>query len=174
MFSPTVDLIFRLILGAVILLVGRNIFWLFIALIGFLAGIELAGIWLAGQPPWLLLLVGLGAGVTGAVLAIVLERVGFALAGFYAAVFLAMAYGAKLGLNVQSQFVLFGIGLVGAVLVALLTDWAIIFLSAMAGAAAILSVFNLQPVAEAVCLVVLIAIGVLVQRAMLVQQRKSA
>jgi hypothetical protein len=85
-----------------------------------------------------------------------------------------MTYGAKLGLGTQSQPVLFGIGLVGAVLVALLTDWAIIFLSALAGAATILSVFALQPVVEAFCWLVLVTIGVVVQRTVLVQRRKSA
>jgi len=39
-------------------------------------------------------------------------------------------------------------GLIGALLAALLTDWTLIVLSALAGAAAIVSVFVLQPQVE--------------------------
>ena len=155
----------HLVLGVIILLAGRNIFWLFIAAIGFLVGAGIATSWLADHSLWLRLAVGLGAGLGGAILAIVFERAGFALAGFYTVVFLSFNYLEKLGFSGASTFMPYVLGLIGAVLVALLTDWAIILLSALAGASAILSVFALGPIVELLCLLCLTTLGVVVQRA---------
>ena len=62
-------------------------------------------------------------------------------------------------------------GLIGALLAALLGDWTLIVLSALAGAAAIVSVFVLQPQVEAAGFLALALAGVLVQRNMLARRR---
>lgn len=159
----SIDNAIRILLGCIVLLAGRNIFWLFIAVIGFLLGTELAHVWLAGQPPWLALVAGILVGLVGAVLAIVYERVAFALAGFYAAAFLVITYADKLGFASMPAVTPYVAGVIGALLAALLTDWTIIVLSALAGAAAIVSVFALQPLVEAVSFLALALVGVLVQ-----------
>lgn len=51
----TPESILRVLFGFVVLLARRHIFWLFIALVGFLVGSELARIWLVGQPMWLII-----------------------------------------------------------------------------------------------------------------------
>jgi len=166
-----IDNAVRVLLGCAALLAGRNIFWLFIAVIGFLLGTELAHAWLADQPVWFALVAGLVMGLIGALLAIVYERVAFALAGFYAAAFLVMMYADKPGFASMPAITPYVAGVFGALLAALLTDWTIIVLSALAGAAAIVSVFALQPVVEAVCFLALALVGVLVQRNMLARRR---
>ena len=173
MDSSAIENILRVVLGSVVLLAGRNIFWLFIAALGFLLGIDVASTWQAGQSTTVVLATGLWAGFIGAVLAVIFERVGFALAGFYAAAFLVLAYAGKLGVGSVNPVILLMVGLVGAVVAGLLTDWAIILLSAVAGAAAILSVFPLQPVVDGVALLVLAAIGVVVQGTTLTRRRGS-
>ena len=70
--------------GALLLALGRKLFWLFVAIAGFYAGIEVVRVLLAGQPTWLMWVVGLGAGLIGALLTMLFQRVGFALGGFYA------------------------------------------------------------------------------------------
>ncbi len=158
--------IIRLIPGIVVLFAGRNIFWLFIALIGFLAGIQFASLWLADQQTWMILMAGVFAGIIGALLAVVFERVAFALAGFYAAALLASLSAARFGV-MDIHLVMIVAGIAGALIAFVLTDWAIIILSALAGAATIVSVFALEPPIESSLFIVLAIIGVLVQSAML-------
>jgi hypothetical protein len=62
-------------------------------------------------------------------------------------------------------------GIIGALLALLLTDWSIIILSALAGAAAILSVFALQPLVEVASFMLLALAGILVQRSMLARRQ---
>jgi hypothetical protein len=172
MEAMSIDGAVRVLLGFMVLLAGRNIFWLFIAAIGFLAGIELAQALLADQSTWLALVAGIGMGLVGAVLAIVYERVAFALAGFYAATFLVITYADRIGFTDMPAIMPYVAGVFGALLAVLLTDWSIIVLSALAGAAAIVSAFALQPGVEAVSFLALALIGILVQWSMLASRRR--
>lgn len=79
-----------LILGFIILLFGRTLFWLGIAIAGFLVGTEYAHVMFAAHPQWVVLAVAIGAGVVGAVLAVLVKRVAFALVGFYAGIYLGL------------------------------------------------------------------------------------
>jgi hypothetical protein len=169
----SIDNMVRVLLGCTALLAGRNIFWLFIAVIGFLLGFELAHAWLAGQPMWLALAAGSVTGLVGAVLATIFERVAFALAGFYAAAFLVITYADKPGFASMPAVTPYVAGLFGALLAALLTDWTIIVLSALAGAAAIVSVFALQPQVEVVSFSALALVGIFVQRSMLAHRLRE-
>ena len=86
-----------IVLGLIVLLLGRNIFWLTVAIVGFLVGMEFAGMLLVDQPTWVLLAVGLGAGLVGAVLAVLVQRVAFGLAGFFAGAYLTVIVTQSLG-----------------------------------------------------------------------------
>ena len=79
-----------IVAGAVLLLLGRKVFWLFIAIAGFYLGVELTRALLVSQPNWLIWLVAIGVGVVGAVIAMLFQRVAFALGGFYAGGYLAL------------------------------------------------------------------------------------
>jgi len=167
------EAVIRILLGSVILLAGRNIFWAFVAIIGFLLGVEFARVWLADQGFLVALAAGLVLGVAGAVLAIVFERLAFALAGFFAGVFLVIFCAANLNFNTMPAAAPYIAGVIGAVLAVLLTDWAIIVLSALAGAALVVSSLALPPVAAAVIFPVLAAIGILVQRSLLARKYRA-
>jgi len=93
------------------------------------------------QPMWMILLAGVGMGLVGAVIAIVYQRLAFVLAGFYAGLFLTIILAGELGLAAMSAVTPFIIGVLGAVLALLMTDWAIILLSSLAGAALIVTTF---------------------------------
>jgi hypothetical protein len=163
----------QLLLGCVMLLAGRNIFWLFIALAGFLVGFELAGIWLADKSLLLQVAAALGAGLLGALLAVVFERVAFALAGFFAAAYLALIVIDRIGVTAGESVIIIASGLVGALIAALVMDWAIIALSALVGAAAIVATFAMPPAIEIALFIVLVAIGVIVQRSVYVRSLSS-
>jgi hypothetical protein len=165
--------IVQLMLGCVVLLAGRNIFWLFIALAGFLVGFELAGIWLAHESLLLQVTVALGAGLLGALLAVIFERVAFALAGFYTVAYLALIMIDRIGITGGESIIIIVSGLVGALIAALVMDWAIILLSALVGAAAIVATFAMPPVIEIAVFTVLVAVGVVVQRTVFTRSLSS-
>jgi len=174
METITIDVVIRLLLGFTVLLAGRNFFWLFIAVIGFMFGIEIAQSLFFEQPMWMSLLVGVGMGLVGAIVAIVFQRFAFALAGFYAGVFLTIVLAADLGFVAMPAVTPFIVGVLGAVLALLMTDWVIILLSSLAGAALIVTTLStLQSGMAAVSFLVLAVVGMVVQWNMLTRQRRS-
>lgn len=152
-----------IVAGIVLLVAGRSLFWLFVAITGFFVGAEVAGELFAGEPEWVVWVIAAGAGIVGAVLAMLFERVAFALAGFYAGGYLALVAVQSLdgGMPELAVFVMGGV--LGAVLATLVLDWAIIILSSLVGAGLIVGALTLEP-AQAVLLAgVLVAGGVLIQ-----------
>ena len=152
-----------IILGLILLLFGRRVFWLFVAIAGFLVGMRFAGVILLDQPKWLQLFLAVGAGVLGALLAVLVKRTAFALAGFYAGAYLALvgaqSYGA--GGNSVILFVLGGVA--GALFATLIMDWAIIVLSCLVGAGAIVDSLALGQTSRLIFFLVLVIAGALVQ-----------
>ena len=140
----------QVVLGLIVLFFGRKLFWLFVGILGFLAGSQLAGIWLAGYPAWAVLATSLLLGLGGALLAIFFERLAFALAGFYCGIFLVAGLSLETGLFPQSILLLLAGGLIGAILAALVMDWALVALSSLAGAGAVAMALPLSPWIKAV------------------------
>jgi hypothetical protein len=155
--------LFTIGLGLILLVSGRKLFWLCVAVVGFLLGMELSSVILADQPRWLMLVIALGAGLLGALLAVLAQRLAFALAGFYAGAYLALIAAHALGTGANSPVVFLVGGLIGALLAALMMDWAIIVLSCLAGAGAIVDAAGLGQPIGALVLVALVAAGIVVQ-----------
>lgn len=152
-----------IILGLVVLVFGRKIFWLSVAIVGFLVGMEFSGMLLADQPIWVTLLVGLGAGLIGALLAIFFQRLTFALAGFFGGAYLALMVAQRFDVHSHGILVPIVGGVIGAIIAALLMDWAIIVLSSLVGAGAVVSQLALRPANGAIVFVVLAIVGMLIQ-----------
>jgi hypothetical protein len=131
----TISAILTLVLGIVLLLFGRRAFWIFVAVAGFIAGLTFATQYLSGQSELVILLIAIGAGVIGAVLAIMLEWLAILIAGFLAGGFLATTLAVSMGVTIASgNWVVYIIGgIIGLILVAALFDWAIIILSVLLG-----------------------------------------
>ena len=173
MEAISINGVISLLLGFTVLLVGRHLFWLFIAVIGFMLGIEIAQAMFIGQPMWMSLLAGVGMGLVGAVVAIVYQRLAFALAGFYAGVFLTIVLAGELGLVAMPALTPFIIGVLGAVLALLMTDWAIILLSSFAGAALVVTTLStLQSGIAVASFLVLAVFGIFVQWNILTRERR--
>jgi uncharacterized protein DUF4203 len=149
--------------GAVILLVGRKLFWLFVAIVGFYVGVQVARSFLAGEPVWLVWLIASSAGIIGAIVAMLFQRVAFALAGFYAGGYLAMAVAERFFHGTVGTIALLVGGVIGAVVAALVMDWAIVVLSCLVGAALVVESLGLVNSAALVGYVALLAIGISVQ-----------
>src|SRR5438270_9791064 len=135
------------VMGAVVLLFGRKLFWLCVAAIGFAAGVTLAS-HLVSEPTALLQLTfALLLGLIGALLALFLQKLAIGLAGFLAGGRLAVGLAATFVAQYASYYWLtfiFG-GLIGAILLLLLFDWALIFLSSIIGAHIVTSAISFSP-----------------------------
>jgi hypothetical protein len=155
--------IFNIILGLTLLLFGRKLFWLFVAIAGFLVGLEFTGVILVDQPQWVLLLVALGAGLFGALLAVFVERAAFALAGFYAGAYLVLIVAQSFGVGGNSMVLFVTGGVIGAVFAVLIMDWTIIVLSCLVGAGAIVEGLDLGQTMGTIVFVALAIFGAFVQ-----------
>src|SRR5207237_8311789 len=72
------------LIGAVVLLFGRKLFWLCVAAIGFAAGVELAPHLVQDPSALLSLTIALLLGIIGALLALFLQKIAIAVRGFLA------------------------------------------------------------------------------------------
>ena len=161
------------LIGALILFFGRKLFWLCVAAVGFAAGVELAPRLVDQPSPLLALTFALVLGFIGALLALFLQKVAIAIAGFFAGGKLATAIAAAFFVH-EAQY--FGItfligGIIGALLMLMLFDWALICLSAIVGAHLIQSALGLPPVGAGILFISLVLIGILVQATALTRSR---
>src|SRR5438034_5814984 len=166
----TVPLVGALI-GIVILLFGRKLFWLCVAAVGFLAGVELTP-HLVNEPSALLqLTVAIVLGLIGALLALFLQKIAIAVVGFLAGGKLAGAIAAAFFVHhAQYSTIVFVIGgILGAILILVVFDWALIVVSSFIGAnlIALQGAIELPPTGLTIVFWALAISGILVQAAAL-------
>ena len=152
--------ILHLLAGVLLLFFGRRFFWLFVGLVGYLFGFEFATEYLSVEPQWLA--VGLAAlfGVAAAVLAMFFQLIAAGIAGFGAGLYTVTALMAT-----APAWIAVLCGVVGAAIAVALFGWALVLLSALAGAAALLDPFDLEPAVRVIAFVVLAALGIAFQAA---------
>src|SRR3989440_11207642 len=88
--------ILSVLIGAIILFFGRKLFWLCVAAVGFAAGVEFAPHLMHEPTPVLQLSIAIVFGFVGALLALFLQKIAIAVAGFLA--------GGKLGVALVGAF----------------------------------------------------------------------
>lgn len=157
-------------IGIMLLALGRRLFWLFVGCVGFVAGLQMAQFYLSMQPAWVALAVALGFGLIGALLAVFFQTVAIGLGGFAAGSTISAHLMALMGLAAVPMIVFVG-GIIGAILLYALFDWALIGLSSVAGATLIVQAFNWNPRIEMVLYVAMIVAGILFQTALWRRQR---
>jgi len=157
------------LIGAVILLFGRKLFWLCVAAIGFAAGVEIAPHFVNEPSPLLALTIALVLGLIGALLALFLQKIAIAVLGFLAGGKLAGAIAAAFFVHyAQYSTIIFVVGgLVGAILLLALFDWALIVVSSLIGAHLIQSAIVLPSSGSTIVFSGLVVIGFLGQGAYL-------
>ena len=160
-------------IGVLVLLFGRRLFWLFVAAIGFWIGFELTPHLMQQPPPWLALVVAMIFGLVGAVLAFVLQKVAIGIAGFLVGGYVATAIlSAFVTTYAQYDGIAFVIGgVLGAILMLVLFDWALILFSSLAGAELIASNLHLPAAGTTILFVALTIAGVVAQAAFFRRRR---
>ena len=161
------------VLGLAVLVLGRKLFWLFVAAVGFGVGMTMAPQFLPDQPQSVVLVVAVATGFLGAILAMLLQKVAVGVAGFvaggYLSLYLLSFFSVNLGSFQGLNWAIFIVGgIVGAVLVGTIFDIALIILSSGVGAGLVANTlmhdFSLQLVAAALVFIGLFVVGIFIQK----------
>lgn len=159
----------QILAGALLLVLGRKLFWLYVAVLGFATGLTVASRLFNVQPEWVQLLIGIGFGLFGALLAYFFQEVAVAVAGFMGGSYVATSLLASFGYNAgqAGDMLVWGLfiagGIIGAVLAIMLFDWALILLTSLAGAMLVVEGLSMTLPGNWLIVVVLFAIGVIIQ-----------
>jgi hypothetical protein len=161
--------IVSILVGIVVLTLGRKLFWLAVGAVGFIVGLRLGIQLTSGQSDWVVLVVALVAGGIGAILAIVLQKIAAGVAGFvlggYSATWLLNFL--ELGLEQWAWLFFIVGGIVGVILALSLLEAALIVISALAGAILIVQATNFGPLATGLLFLGLLVVGIVIQANML-------
>lgn len=168
--------IFDLILGVVLLVAGRRLFWLLVGAIGFVIGVMLATRFFHGSE-LTVVLAGLVLGIIFALLAVFLESVAIGIAGFLGGGYVLLSIAGMLGLDPNNlmSWVIFAVGgVIGVILVAVLFSWALITISSLAGASMVVTAFGMTAATAGLIFIGLVIAGVLIQGTAMRREDRAA
>jgi len=149
----------------VLLFLGRKLFWLFVAIVGFLLGTFIIPQVLPSQPQSVIITISLIMGLVGILLAVLLQKMAVGIAGFIAGGYIVYSLMLNQSLDegqMQWLAVLAG-AIIGAVLAGSMFDWALIFLTSVSGSILITQGIGLALPVSTFVLIGLFIIGILVQ-----------
>jgi hypothetical protein len=152
----------RGIIGGIILFLGHELNFIFAAAMAALIGFRLTPLLPPQWPSWSDAAFMLTLAVIAAILTLLNERAGYFVSGFLAGGFLLVEYFEPNLLTLPLLPFFIG-GVIGALVLGFLTEWALIIVSAGIGASYVLNLFRLNPTAEILVGSGLFIVGALVQ-----------
>jgi len=155
----------NVIIGILLLFVGRGLFWLFVACVGFASGYHYAQqIW-GIHSPVLILILSIIAGAVGAIIAIFFQKAAIVVAGFAAGGYLVLSlFNQFAGLPAQLVWLPYIVGgVIGAIILFFVFDWALISLSTLTGATLIVQMVAFNPWVEITLFLALVIAGMVFQ-----------
>ncbi len=153
-----------LIIGIVLLLAGRRLFWLFVGCVGFLAGATYVPQFLPVQDPQTVIILSIGAGIAGALLAIFVKKFAIGMAGFLGgAYFAASIFHVWDVTGIPQSIVIIAAGVLGAIAMYAIFDLALIILSSVTGATMITTYFSFNEQISTAVFFFLVLFGILSQ-----------
>lgn len=168
------DLI-RFLLGLILVFTGRRLYWFFVGVMGFLVGVVYAPQIFPGQTTATQIVLALVAGFVGASIALFLQNLMVGLAGFVAGGFIVTRILQTLAIDASGYgwipFVVGGV--IGAALVAILFNWALVILSSLAGAILVSQSVPTSMQVQGVIFVVLLLIGIGVQGVTMPREQRT-
>ncbi len=161
----------RVVIGAILLFLGRELNFLFAAAMAVLIGFRLTPI-LPSQWPALYSYIFIGIlALIAAGIAILDERAGYFFSGFLAGGYILVEYYEPGVLTMPLLPFLVG-GILGALIIGFLTEWALLIISCLIGAYYVASYFTLPSTAQILITAGLFILGGLTQAVMWYMQRK--
>ena len=164
--------IFIILLGIAILTMGRKLFWLATAVAGFILGLGFITQFTSQFPDWLILIVAVGTGIIGAILAVLVQKIAVGLVGLilggYTLTTLVDIF--ELGVDEWTWLIFIVGAIIGVILALSLLEVALIVLSALAGAILIVQALNFTPLLAGIIFVLLLLLGIIIQTKMLPEE----
>jgi hypothetical protein len=157
----------KLLLGLAALAFGRQLYWLFVGVAGFVVGVELATRAFGGEAPWKTLVAALALGLVGALLAIGFQFLTLGVAGFLVGAWVALRLLPGPEVSGLGWLAVLVAGLCGVALVLLMLDGALILLSSLAGATLVTDALGPPPHLGGLLFIGLLVAGVVFQAVML-------
>ena len=165
-------LIVRGIIGGILLFLGRELNFIFAGAMAGLLAYRLTPLLPPTWPAWSDAAFMIALGLIAAILVLIHERAGYFLSGFLAGGFFLVEYYAPNVLTVPLMPFIVG-GAIGSLVLGLLTEWALILVSAAIGASYLLNLFVLDPTAEILVGAGLFIVGALTQVIIMQSQKQS-
>jgi hypothetical protein len=164
-----------IIIGLLLVFVGRGLFWLFVACIGFASGYHYAQQILAIHSPLTVLIISLAAGGLAAIIAIFFQKAAILMAGFAAGGYVVLSLIHQLvGMSTQMSWLPYIIGgIIGAVILYFVFDWALIILSTLTGATLIVQMAAFDPWVEMALFFALVVAGMVFQAKVMTGDRRA-
>ncbi len=165
----------NIIIGLFLLFTGRGLFWLFVACVGFASGYHYAQQMGAIHSPLAVLVISLAAGGLGAIIAIFFQKAAIVIAGFAAGGYVVLSlFGRFAGLPPSMIWLPYVIGgIIGAVILYFVFDWALIVLSTLTGATLIVQTVAFNPLAEIALYLALVIVGMIIQVNIMTGERRA-
>ncbi len=153
------------VVGVLLLLLGRRLYWLFVGGVGFIIGVSLATGLTHREPDTTALFIGLGAGFLGILFALFLQRLAIIVAGFLAGAWLAAELMNAFGSATRGTPWLPALigGVAGAILASTLFDAVLVVLSSLVGAALLAKLLGGALLTQAIVFIVLALFGIAFQ-----------
>lgn len=164
--------IVRGIIGAVLLFLGRELNFLFAGAMAGLIAFRLTPLLPPTLPAWSDAAFMITIGVIVAIIVLIHERLGYFVSGFLAGGFMLIEYFTPGVMSINWLIFVIG-GVIGALILGLLTEWALILVSAAIGASYVLNLFHLDPTAEILVGAGLFIVGALTQVIIMQAQKHS-
>jgi hypothetical protein len=154
-----------LVVGVLLLTLGRKLFWLFVGGSGFVFALYFAAELMPDQPTWVFLLLGIVAGLLGAWLAVTLQWLAVGVGGFFGGSYVAAMLMDSVHFDIGGpEWVPAAVGgVLGAILLGALFNPALIVLSSLIGAVLVTDSLPLASEASMVVMVVCTVLGIVVQ-----------
>ena len=146
----------KAVFGGLMLILGRDLDWLFSLGLGLLVGLKLTTLLTEGSPLWMFIVLIVAIGIISVLPYLVYPESSYILTGLLFGGFLLSEYGSDLmrtffgtGFSGSTWMIFFVGAVVGAVVIGLAKEWGIMFATALAGAFLISDIFTtLSPVAR--------------------------
>jgi hypothetical protein len=166
-------IILQILFALGLIFAGRNFYWFFVGVLGFLVGSALAPQYLPEMDEILIIGISLLAGIIGAVLAAYLQRFVVGIIGFFGGAQIMLGLFTFAGFNPLAWgWVPIAIGAtVIAIASVFLYDWALIVLSAFGGATYLVQALGLQSPLDLFVLLASATVGIMIQAWMMMREK---
>lgn len=163
-----------IVLGALLLLLGRQVFWLGIGILGFLVGVDFASAMGSQSSAGMAIIFALFFGILGAAFAVTFQWVAIVLMGFFGGGYFLMNIFSFMAGETQYIWGLFVVGgIIGMLVMVIAFDWALIGISSLIGALLIVRNLNVDESLRSLLFLGMIIFGALVQYLSLEASPKS-